>query len=43
VTALIVAVLVFVFLDQPSGATVLVIAVSLGACIGVIQFLARPG
>ncbi|HEY3610974.1 MAG TPA: hypothetical protein VGL06_25995 [Pseudonocardiaceae bacterium] len=41
--ALIVAVLVFVFLDQPSGVTVLVIAATLGACLGVIQFLARPG
>jgi len=42
-TALIVAVLVFVFLDQPSGVTVLVIAATLGACVGVVQFLARPG
>jgi len=41
--ALIVAVLVFIFLDQPSGVTVLVIAATLGACLGVIQFLARPG
>jgi len=41
--ALIAAVLVFVFLDQPSCVTVLVIAATLAACLGVIQFLARPG
>lgn len=43
VAALIVAVLVFVFIDQPSGLTVLVIAVALGAFLGIVQFLARPG
>lgn len=39
IAALAVAVLVFVSLDRPSGLTVLLIAVLLVVCLGVIQFL----
>jgi hypothetical protein len=36
------AVLMFVFIDRPSAANVLVIAVVLAVCLVVIQFLAQP-
>jgi hypothetical protein len=36
------AVLVFVFLDQPSDLAVLVIALLLVVCLAVIQFLDQP-
>ncbi|MGH8881396.1 MAG: hypothetical protein ACRD0P_29280, partial [Stackebrandtia sp.] len=36
------AVLVFVFLDRPSGFAVLMIAALLVVCLAVIQFLAQP-
>jgi hypothetical protein len=36
------AVLIFVFLDRPSGLAVLVIAMLLLACLAVIQLLAQP-
>ncbi|MFL6141449.1 MAG: hypothetical protein ACJ72N_06205 [Labedaea sp.] len=41
--ALALAVLVFVFVDQPSGATVLVIAGLLVVALGLIEFLNLPG
>ncbi|KAA9163602.1 hypothetical protein FPZ12_008825 [Amycolatopsis acidicola] len=37
-----VAVLVFVFLDRPSGLTVLIIALVLVFCLAVVQFLDQP-
>ncbi|MBK1786980.1 hypothetical protein [Prauserella cavernicola] len=40
--AVAVAMLVFVFLDRPSGVTVLVIALLLLLCLAVIQFLDQP-
>lgn len=36
------AVLVFVFMDRPTGLTVLLIAVLLALCLGVIQLLDQP-
>ncbi|HEY1574616.1 MAG TPA: hypothetical protein VGG05_25010 [Pseudonocardiaceae bacterium] len=42
IAVLVIGVLVFLFLDQPSGVTVIVIAVILVVCLGVIQFLDRP-
>jgi len=36
------AVVVFVFLDRPSGLTVLLIALLLAVCLAAIQLLARP-
>ncbi len=41
-TAVGLAALVFVFLDRPSGAAVLVLAVLLLACLALIQFFAQP-
>jgi hypothetical protein len=41
-TAVVLAVLVFVFLDRPSGVAVLLIAVLLAVCLAVIQFLDQP-
>jgi hypothetical protein len=38
----VIAVLVFVFLSQPSGVAVVVIAAVLLVCLAVIQFLDRP-
>lgn len=40
--ALALAVLVFVFLKEPTGADILILAVLLLAALGVIEFLARP-
>ncbi|GAA5110075.1 hypothetical protein [Pseudonocardia adelaidensis] len=37
------AALVFVFLDQPTGTTILIIAAVLLVVLGVIEFLGRPG
>jgi hypothetical protein len=37
-----IAVLVFVLLDRPSGLTVLLIAIVLLVCLGVVQFLDQP-
>jgi hypothetical protein len=37
------AALVFVFLDQPTGVTILIIAAVLLGVLGVIEFLGRPG
>ena len=37
-----VAVLILVFLDQPSGLAVLLVAVLLVVCLAVIQFLDQP-
>lgn len=37
-----IAVLIFVFLDQPGGAAVLTIALVLLLCLAIIQFLDRP-
>lgn len=42
VAVLVVGVLIFVFLDQPSGVSVIVIAAIMLVCLGVIQFLDRP-
>lgn len=42
IAVLVVAVLVFLFIDQPSGVTVVVIAAVLVACLALIQFLDRP-
>lgn len=41
-TAVVLAVLVFVFLDRPSGLTVLLIGLLLAVCLAVIQFLDQP-
>lgn len=41
-TAVALAALIFVFLDRPSGAAVLVLAALLAVCLAVIQFLAQP-
>jgi hypothetical protein len=37
------AALVFVFLDQPTGVTIVIIAAVLLVVLGVIEFLGRPG
>ena len=37
------AALLFVFLPQPTGATILLIAAGLLVVLAVIEFLARPG
>ncbi|ASR35288.1 hypothetical protein BAY61_10100 [Prauserella marina] len=37
-----IAVAVFVFLDRPSGVTVLVISIVLLGCLAVVQFIGRP-
>ena len=36
------AVLIFVFLDRPTGLTILLIAVLLALCLAVIQFFDQP-
>lgn len=42
IAVVVLAVLVFVFLSQPSGVAVVVIAGVLVVCLAVIQFLDRP-
>lgn len=42
IAVVVIAVLVFVFLSQPSGVAVVVIAAVLLVCLAVIQFLDRP-
>jgi hypothetical protein len=43
IAAVALAALIFVFLDQPTGAAILVIATVLLVVLGGIEFLARPG
>jgi hypothetical protein len=43
VGAVLLAVLAFVFVTQPTGAVILVIAALLLVALAVIEFLARPG
>lgn len=42
IAVLAIGVLVFIFLDRPSGLTIILIAVVMLVCLGVIQFLDRP-
>jgi hypothetical protein len=42
ISAVVLAVLAFVFVEQPTGATILVIAALLLVVLAVIEFLGRP-